>query len=266
MNAEAESRGYTRLLFEQEGPVLRVLLNLPEARNALDLEVRPELIEVFRQLNDDDGVKVVILAGVGGHFCGGSDIRSMQEIKGPVAARKRMKLGQRLIQNMVNLEKPIIAQVDGAAAGAGVSLALAADLVIASDRARFFFSFVKVGLAPDWGQYYFLPLRVGMARAKELMFSGGPLAAEEAARIGLVNRVVPAENLAQEAWAWAASLAQGPSQAYALAKAALNCWPMSLPNFLEMEASMQAVALNSQDFQEGRDAFLEKRKPRFKGE
>lgn len=266
MTAKAESRGYTRLLFEQEGTVLRVLLNMPAARNALDLEVRPELIEVFRKLNNDDSVKVVILAGVGDHFCGGSDVRSMQEIAGPMGARKRMKLGQRLIQNMVNLEKPIIAQVDGAAAGAGVSLALAADLIIASDRAKFFFSFVKVGLTPDWGQYYFLPLRIGMARAKELMFTGGPLGAEEAARMGMVNRVVPAEQLAQEAWAWAKSLAQGPSQAYALAKAALNCWPMGLNNFLELEASVQAVALNSQDFREGRDAFLEKRKPRFQGE
>ncbi len=265
MKSDVENRGYKKLLFQQDGPVLRMMINIPEKRNALDMEIRPELIKVFEELGEDLSVKVVILAGHGEHFCSGGDISSMKGISTPVAARDRLKSGQRLVRAMTNLEKPIIAQVDGVAAGAGVSLVLASDLAVASDRARFFFSFVKIGLAPDWGQYHFLPQRVGMARAKELMLGGGSLDALQAERIGLINRVAPAAALDQETWDWARELAHGPGQAYGLIKSALNRWPMSLESYLELEASLQAVALGSDDFKEGRDAFLEKRKPNFGG-
>ncbi len=265
MSRTVESRGYSKLLFEQDGSVLKVIINIPDKRNALDMEIRPQLIEAFQNLQGDSSVRAVILAGAGEHFCSGGDLRSMQDIAGPVAAYDRLKNGHRLVRAMVDLPKPIIASVEGVAAGAGVSLVLASDLSIASERAKFFFSFVKVGLAPDWGQYFFLPQRVGMARTKQLMMEGGSLTAQEALAAGMINRVVPHEELEAQTWAWAHSLAQGPTKAHALIKAALNCWPMNLANYLELEANLQAVALSSDDHREGREAFLEKRKPNFQG-
>jgi len=129
----------------------------------------------------------------------------------------------------------------------------------------FVLPFTKLGLVPDWGQFYFLPLRVGIARAKELMFTGDMINAAEAERMGLVNRIVLGRKVVEEAMAFAERLAKGPSQSYAMIKAALNRWPASLESFLELESSMQAVAFSSNDFDEGRKAFLEKRKPEFSG-
>jgi 2-(1,2-epoxy-1,2-dihydrophenyl)acetyl-CoA isomerase len=252
------------LLFEKKNHIAKVSLNIPETKNALNLKVREELLEVLETLRDDDSLRVLILTGTGGTFCAGGDIRTMEGVT-PVAGRIRLKKGQRLIKSMVELEKPVIAAVNGTAAGAGVSLALASDIVIASEGARFFVSFARIGLTPDWGQYYFLPLRVGIAKAKEMMLTGDPIGAEEAARIGMINRVVPQESLEREAFALAERLSHGPTQSYAMIKAALNRWPASLENFLEMESAMQAVAFGSEDFEEGRKAFLEKRTPRFQG-
>lgn len=265
MSRTVDNRGYAKLLFEQKDAVLKVIINIPEKRNALDMEIRPELIDVFQKLRDDSSVRAVILAGAGEHFSGGGDLRSMQEVSGPVAAYDRLKNGQRLVRSMVELPKPIIASVDGVAAGAGVSLVLASDLVIASERAKFLFSFVKVGLAPDWGQYFFLPLRVGMARCKQLMMEGGSLTSQEALEAGMINRIAPAAELEARTWDWAQSLAQGATRAQAAIKAALNCWPMNLASYLELEANIQAVVLSSDGHREGRDAFLEKRKPNFQG-
>ncbi|MBW1772894.1 MAG: enoyl-CoA hydratase/isomerase family protein [Deltaproteobacteria bacterium] len=255
---------YKYLLFEKQNHIAKISLNIPETKNALNLEVRDDLMEVLTTLRDDDSVHVVILTGTGAAFCAGGDIRTMEDVT-PVAGRIRLKKGQRLIKAMVELEKPIIAAINGTAAGAGVSLALASDILLASETAKFFISFTRVGLTPDWGQYYFLPLRVGLTKAKELMFTGDPVDAKEAERIGLINKVYPHKRLEEEAYAWAERLARGPTQSYAMIKAALNRWPSSLESFLEMESVMQAVAFSSDDFDEGRRAFLEKRAPQFKG-
>lgn len=256
--------GYKYLLFEKKDHIARISLNIPETKNALNLEVREELLALLTSLRDDDAVHVVILTGTGTAFCTGGDLRTMEDIT-PVAGRIRLKKGQRLIKSLVELEKPVIAAINGTAAGAGVSLALASDIVLASEAARFFISFSRIGLIPDWGQYYFLPLRVGITKAKELMITGDPVDAAEAVRIGLINRVVPHDRLEAEVYSLAERLARGPTQSYAMIKAALNRWPAGLDTFLEMESVMQAVAFNSDDFEEGRRAFLEKRAPRFKG-
>ncbi len=252
------------ILFHIEDHIAKITLNIPETRNALNLEIRSELLDVFEQVRDDDLVKVVVITGTGKAFCSGGDLRTMEGVK-PVDGRMRLKKGQRLIKAMVDLEKPIIGAINGIAAGAGISIALACDILIASKDAKFVIPFTKIGLVPDWGQFYFLPLRVGIARAKELMFTGDMIDADEAERLGLVNRVVPAGEVQEEALAFGARLAKGPSQSYAMIKAALNRWPASLESFLELESTMQAVALSSQDFDEGRKAFLEKRKPVFSG-
>ena len=255
---------YEYLLFEKKNHIAKISLNIPETRNALNLKVREELLEVLATLRDDDSLRVAILTGAGSTFCSGGDIGTMKGVT-PVAGRIRLKKGQRLIKSMVELEKPIIAAINGTAAGAGVSLALASDILLASETAKFFIPFTRIGLIPDWGQCYFLPLRVGITKAKELMLTGDPVDAEEAARIGLISRVVPHDQLEKEAYSLAERLSNGATQAYAMIKSALNRWPASLETFMEMESAMQAVAFSSEDFEEGRKAFLEKRKPQFKG-
>jgi len=255
---------FKTILFEQENHIAKITLNIPETRNALNLDMRVELLEVFRQISDDDSVKVVVMTGAGKAFSSGGDIRTMEGLTA-IATRVRLKKGQRMIKAMLELEKPIIGAINGVAAGAGVSIALACDILIASEEARFALSFVSIGAIPDLGSYYFWPLRVGIARAKELMFTGDMIDAREAERIGLVNRVVPPEKLEEEVSSLATRLVVGPSQSYAMIKAALNRWPASLESFFEIESTMQAVAFSSEDFDEGRRAFLEKRKPVFHG-
>jgi 2-(1,2-epoxy-1,2-dihydrophenyl)acetyl-CoA isomerase len=255
---------FKAILFEQKDNIARITLNIPEKMNPLDLDMRVDLLEAFRQISDDDSVKVVIMTGSGKAFSAGGDIRTMEGLTS-VATRVRLKRGQRPIKAMIELEKPIIGAINGVAAGAGVSLALACDILIASEEAKLGVSFVRIGATPDLGSYYFWPLRVGVARAKELMFTGDMIDAREAERIGLVNKVVSPEKLEEEVSSLASRLANGPSQAYAMIKAALNRWPASLESFFEMESSMQAVAFSSEDFDEGRRAFLEKRKPLFRG-
>ncbi len=252
------------ILFEIKDHIAKVILNIPEKLNALNLEVRAELLEAFGLVGGDDSIKVVVITGMGKAFCAGGDVSTMEGIT-PVAGRLRLKSGQRLVKTMVELEKPIIGAINGITAGAGVSIALACDILIASEEARFVLPFTKLGLVPDWGQFYFLPLRVGIARAKELMFTGDMINAAEAERMGLVNRIVLGRKVVEEAMAFAERLARGPSQSYAMIKAALNRWPASLESFLELESTMQAVAFSSKDFDEGRKAFLEKRKPEFTG-
>lgn len=256
--------GFEHIRLAIQDRVATITLNMPATRNTLNLEVREELLVVFNQIREDDTIKVVILTGAGEAFCAGGDIRTMEGVT-PVSGRLRLKRGQRLIQAMVTLEKPIIAAVNGVAAGAGVSLVLASDIAIASAETTFHVSFVRIGLVPDWGQLYFLPLRVGVAKAKELMLTGDAIEAAEAVRMGLINRAVPRDRLEEEVISLANRLASGPTQSQAMIKAALNRWPASLDMFLEMESTMQAVAFGSEDFDEGRKAFLEKRKPRFQG-
>jgi 2-(1,2-epoxy-1,2-dihydrophenyl)acetyl-CoA isomerase len=255
---------YKHILFEETDHIARITLNIPEKRNALNLEIRSELLDAFRRVAEEDSIKVLVITGAGKAFCSGGDLGTMEGVT-PVAGRVRLKKGQRLIKAMVELEKPIIGAINGITAGAGVGIALACDILIASEEAKFVIPFTKLGLVPDWGQFYFLPLRVGIARAKELMFMAEAIDAREADRLGLVNRIVPAEKLEEEVLALAARLARGPTQAYAMIKAALNRWPASLESLLELESTMQAVAFGSDDFDEGRKAFLAKSKPVFHG-
>jgi 2-(1,2-epoxy-1,2-dihydrophenyl)acetyl-CoA isomerase len=252
------------LLLEYDQGIATITLNLPEVRNALSLEIRLGLREMLNKLAEDESVKVIVLTGSGQAFCAGGDIRTM-EGETAVSGRLRLKRGHGLIKTMVGLEKPIIGAINGIAAGAGVSIAMACDLVVASEEARFVLSFSRIGLVPDLGLFYSLPLRIGVARAKELMFFGDVIEAREAERLGMVNRVVPGDKLEEEVRNMALRLVNGPGQSYAMIKSALNHWPTDLDSLMELEATMQAVAFSSRDFEEGRKAFLEKRKPVFKG-
>jgi len=256
---------YETIIVEKKDNIATVTLNLPEKLNALDLFMREELKDAFWGFATADDVKVVLVTGSGRAFCAGGDITTMKGVTSP-AGRDRLKNVHRLVRAMVTLEKPIIAAVNGPAIGAGFSIALACDMVLASEKAKFAASFVKIGLIPDMGGFYLLPGRVGVHRAKELMMTGRTFGAAEAEAMGIVNRVVPDDELMKSAMEMAGSLANGPSRSYAMIKSALNRWPAGLEELLEIEANMQAVCFETRDFKEGMQAFLEKRPPKFTGE
>jgi 2-(1,2-epoxy-1,2-dihydrophenyl)acetyl-CoA isomerase len=258
--------GYRTLLVEKADLVATVTLNRPEVRNALDLTMREELTAAFRDLRGDEAVRVVILTGAGAHFCSGGDVKAMTQRLTAAEGRARVqKLNEAIIQ-IANFDHPVIAMVEGFAVGAGCNLALACDLVIASDRARFGEVFAKVGLIPDAGGTYFLPRRVGLAKAKELVFTAEIIDAVQAERIGLINRVVPSTDLRTVTCDLARKIAEGSPKILATAKGLLNrSLETDLRRALELEAFAQGMALESEDHREGVVAFLEKRPPRFTG-
>jgi 2-(1,2-epoxy-1,2-dihydrophenyl)acetyl-CoA isomerase len=248
--------------------VATLTLNRPEARNALDMAMRRDLEEALTRLAGDASVRVLVVRGAGEHFCAGGDVKFMRD--NPMSAadgQTRVEAINRAVLALARFRAPTIAMVDGAAAGAGCNLALACDLVVASDRARFGEMFARIGLIPDAGGTYFLPRRVGPARAKELVFTGDIVDAREAERIGLVNRVVPAADLERETLALARRIADGPPAALAAAKALLDRAPgLDLESALHWEALTQARMIAGADHREGLRAFFEKRAPRFTGE
>jgi 2-(1,2-epoxy-1,2-dihydrophenyl)acetyl-CoA isomerase len=256
---------YDTIRVERKEGIATVTLNRPQQMNALDLVMRKELISALTDLSGDASVRVLVLTGAGKAFCSGGDITTMDGVTAP-AGRDRMKYVHQIIRLMMEMPKPVIASINGVAVGAGLNVALAADIVIASENARFRESFVNIGLIPDFGGLYTLPLRVGLPKAKELMMTGRMIEAQEAESMGLVSRVVPHDLLKEETDKLAAVFAQGPTRVYAMIKSALNLWPMSLQAYLELEANMQGIAFATKDFEEGKKAFRERRKPVFTGE
>jgi 2-(1,2-epoxy-1,2-dihydrophenyl)acetyl-CoA isomerase len=252
---------------DQEAHVATVTLNRPDALNALTVPMKRELLAAFRGLERDADVRAVILTGAGRAFCAGQDLRERLE---PDAAPLGVEVRERynpIVRSMRSLAKPIVGAINGVAAGAGASLAMACDIRIASDAATFALAFGRVGLVPDSGATWFLPRLVGATRAAELALLNDPVSAADALRIGLVGRVVPAEELATEAGSVAARLAAGAPMAIALTKRALNAsWERDLDAALDYEAHLQDMAGRTKDHAEGLTAFTEKRPPRFTGE
>src|SRR5256884_3369689 len=236
--------GYTTLLLERAGAIATLTLNRPDARNALDLVMRGELLSALDEVEADPQARVVILTGAGGHFCAGGDVKTMRTKRQTAAdGRRRVESLNRMVQRLVEFPRPTIAQVDGFAVGAGCNLALCCDLIVASDRARFGELFWKIGLVPDGGGTWLLSRVIGLARAKELIFTADVIDATEAARIGLVNRVVPATELMATTRALAEKIAQGPPKALAMAKHMVNrAASTDLVAALDVEAFSQAIA------------------------
>jgi 2-(1,2-epoxy-1,2-dihydrophenyl)acetyl-CoA isomerase len=256
--------GYQTLLFDKSGAVGTLTLNRPDARNALDLVMRRELLGALDEIEADPAVRVVVLTGAGGHFSAGGDVKTMKPGSGAAEGRERVAALNRLIVRLVEFPRPVIAMVDGFAVGAGCNLALCCDLIVASDRARFGEVFAKIGLVPDGGGSWLLPRLVGMARAKELIFTADIIDAAEAGRIGLVNRVVPAAELAVVTRALAERIAQGPPKTLAMAKHMVNRAATSnLAEALDVEAYSQAIAISGDEHREGLAAFFEKRPAKF---
>ncbi len=259
---------YDSFDFDTTDGIATIRFNNPEKLNALTFQTYADLEKIMEDLAHDDAVDVVMITGTGKGFCSGG---SVNDIIGPLLSMASDELYNftsmtcNVVRNMRRLKKPIIAAVNGIAAGAGAVLMLAADLRIFSDQARAAFLFVKVGLSgADMGALYLLPRIVGLGKATELIFFGDSIDAQEAYRIGLANRVVPAESLISEARQWALRLKAGPRHALGVTKALFESEANSeLEAALEMEARAQAQCMQASDFREGFNAFLEKRPPRF---
>jgi 2-(1,2-epoxy-1,2-dihydrophenyl)acetyl-CoA isomerase len=261
------------LSFRVEDGVAWLVMNRPEARNAMNMEMRALYFQALEKCAEDETIRAVVLTATGKGFCTGADLSGSRAVKGdpaapphPGATRAAMSSSQKTIRALWDLEKPIIAAVNGVAAGLGAHLAWACDLVIAADDARFIEVFVRRGIAVDAGGAFLLPRHVGLHKAKELVFFGDDLTAADAERLGLVNKVVPAADLEAETKKWATRLAQGPTFAIGLSKRLLNRSLQSdIDTCFAEEAFTQALTANSEDMREGIRSFMEKRSPAFKG-
>ncbi|HUY67382.1 MAG TPA: enoyl-CoA hydratase-related protein [Acidimicrobiales bacterium] len=260
-----------------EGGVVWITLNRPEAGNALDADMREQIIVWLEEASADLAARAVVLTGTGEKgFCTGADLRSASADPTRPAGAPRLAVGdaarqirtgwQRLIAAVLDCEKPVVAAVNATAAGGGMHLALACDLVLAAEEAKFIEVFVRRGIAPDAGGAYLLARLIGPQRAKELFFFGDDVPAPEAERLGLVNRVVPRDELAPLAGAWAARLASGPTKAIGMAKYLTNrALESDRATALWDEAVAQELITGSEDCAEGLAAFAERRPPVFKG-
>jgi 2-(1,2-epoxy-1,2-dihydrophenyl)acetyl-CoA isomerase len=257
------------LLLEKKKGVGIITLHRPDKLNAFNDELTFKLKDALKETERDHAIKVVVLTGAGRGFCSGQDLQA----RGLHDHGQRPSLGvsirhryNPIILKIRSMEKPVIAAVNGVAAGVGASLAFVCDLRFASDKAYFVQSFTKVGLIPDSGSTFFLPRLVGVTKAFELMLTAEKIEADEALRLGLVNKVLPQDELMDEVMSFAERLATGPSLAYGLTKRAVNraIFP-DIEELLEYEASLQEIAGRSDDFEEGVKAFIEKREPVYKG-
>lgn len=256
-----------------EGGIATLTMNRPEARNALSAEMFEGLSEALPRLAQDPGVRLVVLTGTGAAFCAGGDVKGFARNAGGAATvatfdhkvthlRERMEVARWLHE----MPKPTLAVIPGPAAGAGLSLALACDMRIATDSAKLTTAFSKIGLSGDFGGSYFLNHLVGAAKARELYFTGAVVSGDEAVRIGLVNRVVPAAQLAAAAAAWAAELAALPTIAVGYMKRNLNTGLQgTLSQVLDAEAIHMVRTFETDDHKGAAVAFVEKRAPRFNG-
>jgi enoyl-CoA hydratase/carnithine racemase len=259
----------TFLYEEDERGVATITLNRPERLNALTFEVYRELTNTFAALRHEKDIRVVIITGAGRAFCSGGDVHDIigelfnRDMEG-LLEFTRMTCA--LVQNIRTLQKPVIASLNGTTAGAGACIALASDIRLASDSAKIAFLFVKVGLSgADMGAAYLLPRVVGLSKATELLYTGDFVSAVEAERIGLYNKVVPPDQLAEATREFAERLAGGPAFALAKTKEMLNReLHMNLETALEAEAQAQAICMQHPDYREAYEAFVTKREAKFR--
>jgi 2-(1,2-epoxy-1,2-dihydrophenyl)acetyl-CoA isomerase len=255
------------VLLEVRDNVAHVTLNRPQAGNAVDLEMAKELMAVSLRCENDPNVRAVLLSGAGNRFCVGGDVKAFAaQEQLPQYLRAITSYLHLAISHFARLDAPVIAAVQGSAAGGGFSLAISCDLVLAAESATFLMAYSKIGMAPDGGSTYFLPRLVGLKRAMELTLINRVLSAREACEWGIVTEVVSADRLTARAEELARSLAQGPTGAFGSAKRLLHSgWNQSLETQMELESRAIVEAGGSADGKEGIRAFVEKRKARFGG-
>ncbi len=257
---------YKTLKVDMDGGKAIITLDRPDRMNAFDDELSAELDDIFGICEDDDSIKVIILTGTGKAFCAGGDVKGMAESKKPTEFLGNLVTGiHRPIIRIWNMEKIIIAAINGHAVGAGCGLAMACDIRIASKKAKFNMGFMKIGLAPGCGTF-FLPRLVGRAKAGELIYLSETIGAKEAERIGLINKVVDDDKLMKKVMKMAEKIEKGPTLAIGRAKTLIRIADKpSLMDHFEAERHMMSISGETEDFREGVDAFVEKRKPKFKG-
>jgi enoyl-CoA hydratase/carnithine racemase len=261
---------YECLIYETKDRVATLTLNRPDRMNALGGTLREDLYSALSAAIDDAEIRVIVFTGAGKAFCAGGDVKAMAEAKADGRARplmERVAPGRdRTVLLMRDSPKPLIAAVNGAAAGAGMNLALACDIRIASTAAKFSQAFVRRGLHPDWGGTYFLPRIVGMAKAAEMIFTGEVIDAETARALGIVSALHAPERLMAATYELAAKIALGPPIAIRLARRALyHNQDADLRSALEFETFAQNICFETEDAREGIRAFVEKREPKFEG-
>lgn len=263
------AKGYETVSVYRNGAAAKLELNRPERMNALNGQLRSDLLAAVEAVAGDDAIRAVLLTGAGRAFSSGADLRESRDPTPEGHPDVRSVLtGQYhpIITGIRQMPKPVVAAVNGAAAGIGLSLALACDLVLAAESAYFLLAFVNIGLVPDGGSSLLVPSRVGFARAAELAMLGERLGAGSALEWGLINQVWPDPQLAGQAEALCSRLAEGPTGSYAGIKRQLNRWLYQhMAEQLEFEAQVQQELAASADFREGVAAFTEKRAPRFTG-
>jgi 2-(1,2-epoxy-1,2-dihydrophenyl)acetyl-CoA isomerase len=258
---------FEALLYNVENGIATITLNRPDVFNAFNDQLSYELQDALKQVAKDPAVRVVVLTGAGRAFSSGQDLKAVAGAEKRSLADSLHKRYNPIIRSMRNLPKPIIGKLNGVAAGAGCSLALACDLVVASSAASLIEVFVNIGLVLDSGSSFFLPRAVGSMKAFELSTLGTKVTAEEALQLGMVNRVVAPEELDAAVQELAMRYATGPTKAYGLMKKMLNkSFSSTLDEMLEYEAQCQQIAGSSNDYREGVASFNEKRKAEFKGE
>jgi enoyl-CoA hydratase/carnithine racemase len=265
--------GYESIIVEKENRITTITLNRPEKLNALNMTMRWEILRATQEAAKDLDTNVLVFTGAGKGFCSGGDVEDMaaKKFQSPLAdpslkVKSPQDLGNLIVIMIRQMPKPVIASVNGVAAGGGCNLALACDIRIGSDKARFGQVFVRRGLHPDWGGTFFLPHLVGPSKACELIFTGEVIDALEAEKIGLLNKRVPQEKLAETTREFALKLANGAPIPMGLAKRAIyKAMETDLSSMLEYELYAQRICIESEDYREGIKSFLEKRQPEFKG-
>ena len=268
-NAPQTAPAAAVVLEAQQGAIVTLVMNRPDRLNALNSELASALNEAFTRVAQDEYIRVVILTGAGRAFCAGGDlghIRKGRESGDVKQLEPLLRSGMQMVLTMRTMPQPVIAAINGAAAGGGMNLALAADIRIAAEEAVFGQNFAKVGLFPDYGGTFFLPQLIGPSIAAEMFYTGDMIDAQAALRLGLVNRVVPAAQLEAEVKALAQKIAQGPPLAIRAAKQVLfGSGRKALEEALENEVQQQMKCFPSEDCGEGIRAFFEKRPPTFQG-
>ena len=254
---------YETIIFEKEDGIGIVTLNRPERLNAINLQLIFDLEDVLDEIYQDEEVKTLILTGAGRGFCAGADVKGPAS---PITTRRPLRTRYMFYNRLEDLGKPVIAAINGPCNGGGLEIALCCDFRIASEAADFGMGEVKLGIMPAGGGTARLPRLIGPSRAKEFLYFGNRIGAQEAYRIGLVNKVVPPEELMAEAKRWAAELAERPPLSLKMIKDCVNLgMQMPLPDAIDYEGKCSAILMNTEDRAEGIRAFIEKRKPVFKG-
>ncbi|MFQ5934419.1 MAG: enoyl-CoA hydratase/isomerase family protein [Dehalococcoidia bacterium] len=263
---------FETILVERQGRIAKLVLNRPDKLNAINGKMEQELSEVIPELDQDDDVGVLVLTGAGRAFCAGGDVsqmpgaRAARESPNVDDIRRGFRGAQSIVLGLQRMQKPVIGMINGVAAGAGFDLSCACDIRIGSPKSRFLSAYIRVGLFPGWGGLWLYARVLGLPKAAEMLFTGDFLEAEDAYRLGMLNRLVPEEELEETTMEMAQKIADGPPIALRLSKLLLyKGLEMDLETAMQMSAALETITLTSKDHKEGVTAFREKRKGAYKG-